>query len=103
MAKTKHGIWAKMLAAFARDAEPEEVAEAVEAIDNIVSEDPEEEAPKAIDGDVPEKLDTIVDLLQNLPGKQPEEQEEPEEEVAEDDEPDKMDLIIDLLKQLLEK
>ena len=25
MAKTKHGIWAKMLASFARDAEPEEI------------------------------------------------------------------------------
>ena len=104
MAKTKHGILAKMLAAFAKDAEPEEVAEAVEVIDGIVSEDPEAEAPKATDNDVAGKLDTITDLLQNLPGKKAEEDEdetELPEEPAKDGEPDKLDTVIDLLKQLL--
>lgn len=105
MAKTKHGILAKMLAAFARDAEPEEIEEAVEAIDEIVSE-PVEETPVKTDN-VHEKLDAIVDLLQNPPEKEPavtdeEPVEKPAEEpVVKDGDPDKLDTVIDLLKQLL--
>lgn len=108
MAKTKHGVLAKMLARYAKDADPEEVAEAVEAIDEIVSEEPkEEEATKATDAEVHEKLDKIMDVVENLqtPTKE-EEDEEPEEvpaEEAKDEGPDKQDIIIDLLKKLVEK
>lgn len=105
MAKTKHGIWAKMLAKYAVDADPEEVAEAVEAIDEIVNEEPEKEE-KASDAEVNQKLDKIMDVLENMPEKKAEEDEDEEEVVApkaEDDEPDKQDIIIDLLKKLVEK
>lgn len=103
MSKTKHGIWAKMLAAFAKDAEPEEVAEAVEAIDNITAEDPDEQENK--NGEVAGKLDTVVDLLQKNLGKKTGEDDEEEdpEAIQKDDEPEKLDVVIDLLKQLIEK
>ena len=101
MAKTKHGIWAKMLASFARDADPEEVAEAVEAIDEIVSEDPKAEAPVQKDGDevVHEKLDAIADAIEQM--KEPAPEVKPEEATT-DEEPDKLDEVIALLKKLLE-
>lgn len=100
MSKKKNGIWAKMLTSFAKDADAEELAEAVEAMDELIN--PEEE-PKATDADVSEKLDTITDLLQNNLAPKTEEDEEEKEEVQTDDEPDKLDTVIDLLKQLLEK
>ena len=100
MAKTKHGIWAKMLAAFAKDADPEEVAEAVEAIDDITAEDPDE-LEKTTDAEVNEKLDNITALLQKKS-----EDEDPEVPVepevpTEDAEPDKLDTVIEMLQQLL--
>lgn len=110
MRKNKHGILAKMLASFAKDAEPEEVAEAVEAIDEIVSE-PEKEEPKAMDAEVTEKLDTITDLLQKMPTQKAatEEDEDEDEEEAQDPaakpavDEDKLDKVISLLEKLVAK
>lgn len=66
MAKTKHGIFAKMLAAFARDAEPEELEEAVNAIDELTTEEtPVPPVPETKDEE-PDKLDMINDKLDQL-------------------------------------
>lgn len=104
MAKTKHGIWAKMLAKFAVDADPEEVAEAVEAIDEMASENEESEA-KATDAEVSEKLDELKGMIESLPAMKSGEDEDEEEEVpaekTEDEEPDKLDKVIALLEQLI--
>ena len=106
MAKLKyHGIMAKMLASFVRDAQPEEIEEAVNAIDDLTTEKEPEE------GETQKKLDTIVDLLQN-PQTEKEEEEtttdtEPEEEAEKTPiqgvDGDKLDKVIDLLEQLLKK
>lgn len=70
MAKTKHGIWAKMLASFARDAEPEEIEEAVNAIDEIASEPevPAEPAPveQPVQNDSPEIMGQILQALNDI-------------------------------------
>lgn len=75
MAKTRIGILSKMLASFSRDAEPEEIEEAVNAIDEITTETP-----------MPSEGGT------NMP---------PVEEPAKDEGPDKLDTVIELLQQLL--
>ena len=104
MAKLKyHGIMAKMLASFVRDAQPEEIEEAVNAIDDLTTEKEPEE------GDTQKKLDTIVDLLQNPQTEKEEEttDTEPEEEAEKTPiqgvDGDKLDKVIDLLEQLLQK
>lgn len=98
MAK-KHSVLAKMLAAFARDAEPEEIEEAVNVIDDLAGEAEEKKDPTQ------EKLDTILDKLEKPENPEiPEEDEDPVEEkkapVATDSD-EKLDEVISLLKQLL--
>lgn len=70
MAKNHVGILSKMLAVFARDAEPEELEEAVDAIEDITTENPVGEAPveqAAVEEDEgPDKLDTIIEMLKQL-------------------------------------
>jgi len=67
MAKNRNGILAKMLAAFARDAEPEEIEEAVEAIDEMTAV-PENlpPVPEKTEDEGPDKLDMILDKLDTL-------------------------------------
>jgi len=102
MAKKPHlNILAKMLASFARDAEPEEIEEAVNTIEGLTGD----AAEQPVDG-TQEKLDTIVDLLQNPPtpaGEETTEDEDPEEEekpVATDSD-EKLDKLIALAEQIL--
>lgn len=83
MRKNFNGILAKMLASFARDAEPDEIEEAVEAIDeittepNIVPPDPEQGEDAE-----PDKMDMILDKLDQIIGSKDcgGKDEEPEEE-----------------------
>lgn len=96
MAK-KHNMLAKMLAAFARDAEPEEIEEAVNVIDELTGEG-EEKDP------IEQKLDNITDALEALQAKP---EEETDEEPVEEEKPvmtdgdEKLDKILSLLEQLL--
>ena len=93
MAKKNHsGILAKMLAAFvAHDAEPEEIEEAVDAIEDITSEtevpadDPAEEvkadeAPEAPEGDMLAQILARLDALEAKLGGADEAPEAPAEE-----------------------
>ncbi len=91
----KHtSILSKMLARFARDNDTteEEIAEAVDAIDEItagaeeIQETPAAvEAPKTED-EAPDKLDLIIDLLQKVLAQKGTD-EEPEEKPAEEEDP----------------
>ena len=85
MPKNRNGILAKMLAAFARDAEPEEIEEAVEAIDEITSEPAKEElppVPEKVEDEGPDKMDMILDKLDQIIGSKDcgTKDEEPEED-----------------------
>ena len=65
------GVLSKMLASFSKDAEPEEIEEAVNAIDEITTENPEipnEPTPveEPVEDEAPDKLDTVIELLQQL-------------------------------------
>ena len=69
MAKNHNGILAKMLAAFARDAEPEEIEEAVTAIDEITTEPVVEEKilpEEKVQDEEPDKMDMILEKLDQL-------------------------------------
>lgn len=80
MAKKNHnGILAKMLAAFARDAEPDELEEAVDAIEEITTE--EVEVPGATpEGKDEDPMKTIMDRLDALEAKIAAKDEDPEED-----------------------
>lgn len=71
--KNHVGILSKMLASFVRDAEPEEVEAAVDAIEEITTdaELTETPTPEALpvqqqDEEAPDKLDTVIELLNKL-------------------------------------
>lgn len=93
MPKNLNGILAKMLASFARDAEPEEIEEAVEAIDEItappVDVPPVQEETK---DEEPDKMDMILDKLDQIIGskdcggkdEEPEEEEDPLKKLEDD-------------------
>lgn len=68
MRKNYSGILAKMLASFARDAEPEEIEEAVEAVDEITSAPEDIPVPVKEEDAEPDKLDMVIDKLDQLIG-----------------------------------
>ncbi len=98
--KNYSSIMAKALAALvANDAEPEDIEEMVDAIEDITTETPAEPETKVTDSEeLNEKLDKITDMLQQGAAPEAEAEEEP---VVADEEPDKLDIVIDLLKQLI--
>ena len=86
MQRNLNGVLAKMLASFVRDAAPDEIEEAVEAIDEITSPEKMEtppEVPEKVEDEGPDKLDMILEKLDALIAANGTDckDEEPEEEV----------------------
>ena len=65
MAKNHNSIWGKMLAAFARDAEPEEIEEAVNAIDDAMNDPEDTEVPAPVPEETKD-ADPMADILARL-------------------------------------
>ena len=95
MKKPYNRILAKMLAKFAVDAEPEELEEAVDAIEDITTEEPTQQPPVE-DCKDEDPFKTINDRLDALEAKMnaPAEDEEPEE-VPEEDPLEKLENDLD--------
>ena len=103
-------LLSKMFASFAKDEDvtPEEVADAAEEIQAIAVEKPEDTAPESVGDEgiapAPDKLDTIIELLNRLLGEGKDEAPEvAEEEVVEeqvDEEVDPLQKLEDDLTEL---
>ena len=99
----------RMFASYAKDEEvtPEEVADAAEEIQAIAVEKPEDTAPESVKDEgmapAPDKLDTIIEMLQRLLGKGADEEPEVvegEEVMEEDEEVDPLQKLEDDLTEL---
>lgn len=108
MAKNLNVILARMLKGYARDAEPEEIAEAVTAIDEITSEKETAEAvipAEPVKDEAPDKLDLIIEKLDKLLNAKVEEEvkvdELPPEEPVVVDEEDPFKKLEDDLDELV--
>ena len=67
MDNKKHvGIMTKMFAAFARDAEPDDLEAAVDAIEDITAEEPVNVPAEQTEDEGPDKMDLILEKLDQL-------------------------------------